>query len=388
MQLKDNILKMYLLQAVLWFMVAMPIIVLFFQEHGLTLTEVMLLQSIYSISVAFFEIPSGYIADLFGRKHTIVLGTIFSFSGYLVFSFYSGFYAFSVAQILVGIGGSLMSGSGSALLYDTLLEKGDENTYTKIEGRSYAIGNFSEAAAGVLGGFLAVTSIYLPIYVQTGILFFSIPIALSLVEPTMHEKEKIEKSISAILGIVKFAMMDNKKLRWLIIYSSAMGVATLTVAWFAQPFFKEIGVPLVYFGILWAGLNFSAGLTSFNSHRLYKKYKDYNLLIYLSLSMITLLITLGYNISFFGLSIICAIYLLRGVITPILRNEININTTSNKRATVLSIRSFIIRISFAISAPILAYIAENYSLTNSFYILAMLVGFLSLLSSYKLTRLD
>ena len=121
MQLKHNILKMYLLKAVLWFMVAMPIIVLFFQEHGLSLTQVMPLQAIYSFSVALFEVPSGYIADLFGRKKTIVISTIFAFIGYLVFSFYGGFYAFAIAQILVGISGSLMSGSDSALLYDTLL---------------------------------------------------------------------------------------------------------------------------------------------------------------------------------------------------------------------------------------------------------------------------
>ena len=198
-------------------MVAMPIIVLFFQEHGLSLTEVMIIQAIYSLSVAMFEIPSGYIADLFGRKHTIVLSTIFSFSGYLVFSFFGGFYAFAAASTLVGIGGSLISGSDSALLYDTLLETGDKKTYTKIEGRNYAIGNFSEATAGILGGFLAVSSIYLPIYEQTGILFLSIPIALTLVEPTMHEENKIERSYKAIFGVVKFAMVENAKLRWLII---------------------------------------------------------------------------------------------------------------------------------------------------------------------------
>ena len=173
MLLRHNILKMYLLKAVLWFMVAMPIIVLFFQEHGLTLTEVMILQSIYSFSVALFEIPSGFIADVFGRKRTIVLSTIFTFIGFLVFSFFGGFYAFAIAQVLVGIGGSLMSGSDSAIIYDTLLETNSKTTYTKIEGRTYAIGNFSEAFAGILGGFLAVGSIYMPIYVQTFILFFS-----------------------------------------------------------------------------------------------------------------------------------------------------------------------------------------------------------------------
>ena len=387
MQLRHNIFKMYLLKAVLWFMVAMPIIVLFFQEHGLTLTEVMILQSIYSFSVALFEIPSGFIADVFGRKRTIVLSTIFTFIGFLVFSFFGGFYAFAIAQVLVGIGGSLMSGSDSAIIYDTLLETNSKTTYTKIEGRTYAIGNFSEAFAGILGGFLAVGSIYMPIYVQTSILFFSIPIAFTLIEPSMHKENKLDRSFKAVLEVVKFAMVDNQKLKWLIIYSSAIGVATLSMAWFAQPFFKSINIPLAYFGILWAVLNFSAGLTSFNAHLLDKKDNNYKILFYLALSMLTSFIFLGYNASVFGLIFILFIYLLRGLVTPILRNEINENTTSNKRATVLSIRSLIIRISFAISAPILGYIADNYSLAISFYGLAIVVGFFSILSAIKLYRI-
>jgi MFS family permease len=378
---------MYLLKAVLWFMVAMPIIVLFFQEHGLTLTEVMILQSIYSFSVALFEIPSGYIADIFGRKKTIVLSTIFTFIGFLVFSFFGGFYAFAIAQVLVGIGGSLMSGSDSAIIYDTLLETNSKNTYTKIEGRSYAIGNFSEAFAGILGGFLAVGSIYMPIYVQTSILFFSIPIAFTLIEPTMHKENKLDRSFKAVLEVVKFAMVDNQKLKWLIIYSSAMGVATLSMAWFAQPFFKSINIPLAYFGILWAVLNFSAGITSFNAHQFDKKDNNYKMLFYLALAMPISFLFLGYNASVFGLIFILLIYLLRGIITPILRNAINENTTSNKRATVLSVRSLIIRISFAITAPILGYIADNYSLAISFYGLAIAVGFFSILSAIKLNRI-
>jgi len=386
-QLRHNILKMYLLKAVLWFMVAMPIIVLFFQEHGLTLTEVMILQSIYSFSVALFEIPSGYIADIFGRKKTIVLSTIFTFIGFLVFSFFGGFYAFAIAQVLVGIGGSLMSGSDSAIIYDTLLETSSKTTYTKIEGRSYAIGNFSEAFAGILGGFLAVGSIYMPIYVQTSILFFSIPIAFTLIEPTMHKENKLDRSFKAVLQVVKFAMVDNQKLKWLIIYSSAMGVATLSMAWFAQPFFKSINIPLAYFGILWAVLNFSAGITSFNAHQLDKKDNNYKILFYLSLAMPISFLFLGYNSSVFGLIFILLIYLLRGIVTPILRNAINENTTSNKRSTVLSVRSLMIRISFAISAPILGYIADNYSLAISFYALAIVVAFFSILSAIKLNRI-
>ena len=387
MHLRHNIIKMYFLKGVLWFMLSMPIIVLFFQEHGLSLTEIMTLQAIYSFTVALFEIPSGYLADFFGRRTCIILSSIFSFLGYLFFCFYSGFYFFLIAQVLLGIAGSLISGSDSALIYDTLIQIDKKNTYTKIEGKNYAIGNFSEAIAGIFGGFLAVTSLYLPVYIQTVVLFLSIPIAFTLVEPKFKKGNRIDRSFKFISDVVKYALVDSAKLKWLIIFSSAMGLATLSIAWFAQPFFTIINLPLAYFGVIWALLNFSTGITSYNSH-LFFLSKNYKFLMYISILMCFSYFALGLNMSYFGLIFIFSIYLLRGVMTPFLRNEINVNTTSDKRATVLSIRSFIIRISFAIFAPILGYIAENYSLSFSFYFLSLFVGMFSLLSSYKLIKLD
>ena len=112
------------------------------------------------------------------------------------------------------------------------------------------------------------------------------------------------------------------------------------------------------------------------------------MLIYLALAMLISFLLLGFNITAFGLVFVVLIYLLRGIVTPILRNAINENTHSNKRATVLSIRSFIIRISFAISAPVLGYIADHYSISYSFYAIALIVGVFSILAAIRLFNLD
>jgi len=378
MHLKSNINKMYLLKAVKWFMIIMPIIVLFFEEHGLSLTQIMILQATYSFTVALFEIPSGFFADIYGRRLSLFYGSIFIFIGYLIFSFFSGFNEFFVAEIFLGIGGSLVSGADSAIIYDTLLELKEDEDYTKIEGRNYGIGNVSEGIAGILGGFLALTSLDLPVYIQTFVMFFSIPISYSLIEP--KSSYKLAKSLNSILLIVKETFLDNKKLKWYIIYSSAMGIGTLSIAWFVQPFLIELQTPLVYYGIIWASLNIIAGITSYYSYL----FNNNNLLIYISLLMIISFICLGLNITIYGLIFIVLIYIIRGVITPNLRNLININSTSEKRATVLSLRSFMIRISFAIIAPILGYITDNYNISYVFYVLAIIVGLTSLLAVYKL----
>ncbi|MFL2574811.1 MAG: MFS transporter [Flavobacteriales bacterium] len=378
MNLKHNIIKLYLLKAVKWFMIVMPIIVLFFESKGLSLTQIMILQGTYSLFVALFEIPSGFFADIYGRKNSLVIGSIFLFLGYLIFSFFSGFNEFLFAEILLGIGGSLISGADSAILYDTLLEIKEEDEYTKIEGRTYAIGNFSEGIAGVLGGFLAMTSLNMPVYIQTIVMFLSIPIAMTLVEP--KSSYKLAKSFSSIITVVKDTFIYQRKLRWYIVYSSSMGIATLSIAWFVQPFLMEIDTPIIYYGIIWAFLNFTAGITSYYSYL----YNNHNLLIYISLIMITSLILLGFNISYYGLIFIILIYLLRGIITPKLRHLININSTSERRATVLSLRSFVIRISFAVIAPVLGYISDSSDLSLVFYVLASIVGFSSLLAAFKL----
>ena len=378
MNLEGNINKMYLLKAVKWFMIVMPIIVLFFEKHGLSLTQIMILQATYSFTVAILEIPSGFFADIYGRRLSLFYGSILTFIGYLIFSFFSGFNEFFIAEILLGIGGSLISGADSALIYDTLLQLKKDEDYTKVEGKNYGIGNVSEGIAGVIGGFLAITSLDLPVYIQTFVLFFSIPISYSLVEP--ESSYKLAKSIKSIWLVVKETFFEKNKLKWYIIYSSSMGIGTLSIAWFVQPFLIEIETPLFYYGIIWAGLNIITGITSYYSYL----FKNKNLLIYISFVMVISFILLGYNISMYGLIFIVFIYLIRGIITPTLRNLININSTSERRATVLSLRSFIIRISFAIIATILGYITDYSDISFVFYSLAMIVGLSSILAVYKL----
>ena len=394
MQLKHNILKLYLLKGFLWFMVSMPIIVLFFQENGLTLMEVMILQSVYSLTVAITEIPSGYIADYFGRKNSIILSTLFIFIGYLIFSNYSGFEIFILAEFLVAIGGSLMSGADSAIMYDTLLEIKQEEKYTEVEGKTYAIGNFSEGIAGLFCA--ALVYIYVledeqlifPVQIQTLIVFFCIPIAISLVEPSLNNKNKIEKGFSSILKVVRFSLFENIKLKWLIIYSSIMGVATLSAAWLSQPFFKSIEIPIFYYGILWAALNFTAGISSYRSHKTEKKYNVNILLMNLGLFMSISFLLVYLFPNYFGLVFIFIIYYLRGIVTPILKNQINLNTESNIRATVMSVRSFVLRISFAIIAPILGLMADNKGISDSFLLLSILIIIFSSISIFRLRKIS
>tara|TARA_B100000902_G_scaffold398712_1_gene466534 strand:+ start:6929 stop:8053 length:1125 start_codon:yes stop_codon:yes gene_type:complete len=367
-------------------MLAMPIIVLFFQDKGLTLFQIMILQSIYSITLSLSEIPSGYMSDYFGRKNTIIVSSIFTFIGYLIFSYLHTFEHFILAQILIALGGSLMSGSDSALMYETLIEIKNEENYTKYEGRSYAVANFSESIAGLISIPLITISLNLPIHIQTFVLFFCIPVSISLIEPT--KKDMYNKSNVSIKKALNFSLIKNLKLKWLIIYSSIIGVATLSAAWMAQPFFKNLDVPLVYYGILWSALNFTAGIGSFRSHNLEKKYNHNKLILILGLSVGISFFFISLNPNYYGILFFFIIYLLRGYLTPFLKNQINNESYSEIRATVLSIRSFILRITFAIIAPLLGYLSDNNKMSFSFLLMSILILIVIVFSFIKIKKLN
>ena len=86
--------------------------------------------------------------------------------------------------------------------------------------------------------------------------------------------------------------------------------------------------------------------------------------------IITIIIPLGYialsqTISYWGIAILFVFYTFRGFATPILKDYINQLTDSNVRATVLSVRNFVIRIFFAIIGPFIGWYTDMVSLQNA-----------------------
>ena len=143
----------------------------------------MVIQAVYSVSIAIIEIPSGYVADIIGRKNSMIIGTAFGTLGMIVYTFSFGFWGFLAAALSLGIGQSFVSGSDTALMYDSLAELDRKDDFVKFEGRSIAFGNFAEAIAFIIGGFLAELSLRTPFYYQSVIAFLGFIVALLLIEP-------------------------------------------------------------------------------------------------------------------------------------------------------------------------------------------------------------
>lgn len=358
--MQRNLIALYLVKLSKWFTLVMPIIVLFYEEHKLGLQDVFILKSVYSVAAVALEVPSGYLADVWGRKRCIVAGCVLFFGGYLCYSLTSTFAAFLVAEILLGIGQTMINGADSALLYDTSVHHGRENLYLRYEGRITMIGNFAEAVAGIFGGLLAVYSLRYPFYAQAVVAFVGIPAAMALRE--YAPANKVQSPWEEILRILRYSLVTNKKLCCNIMYSGIIGAATLTMAWFVQPVLMQLETPTEWYGIIWTVLNLTVGVAALYSDRVEQLF-GMNKMNILILSVIAGgYVALAYNLTYVGLGILLLFYIFRGFATPILKGYINQMTFSEMRATVLSIRNFVIRLMFAAIAPFIGWLNDMYSL--------------------------
>ncbi len=332
------------------------------------MTEIFWLQSIFSITILLLEIPSGYFADKFGRKISIILGPIFIFLGFLFYGFWWTFWQFAFINILLWIGTSFISGADSALLYDTLIELKREKEYQKIEGFYFAITGYSEATAAVIGWFLA--SIYMQelFFAQAAILFFLIPLAFTIKEPKI-KKEQIHKKTAGIHTIVKFALNDHKEIKWLIFYAGFLWTSILVTSYFSQPFWQHIGIPISLFWVLWAGLSAVCGIFAHFAPKFEKYVGRKNALILLIIFPFLGYLGLGIFQNYIWSTIFLLFFMFSFAISiPVIRDYINHLTTSNIRATVLSIQSMVEKLIFATVGPFIGWSLDAFSFREAFFI--------------------
>ncbi len=372
-----NIYYLYIIKLSKWLMLVMPIVALFYNENGLTDFDIFLLQAIYSISVAILEIPSGYMADIVGRKKSLILGSILGTLGYVIYSFSTTFTGFLSAEIILGFGGSLISGADSALLFDSLTATRKQHRYLQFEGRITSLGNFAETGAAICGGVIAAFLSYRAVYIsQAAIAALAIPASLLLLEPK-RDKHHSRPGFSHIISVCNNAVFTNKQLSSSIHLSSIAGIATLCMAWTAQVYFVTQGFDEITITPLWVTLNLTVAVIAAFAAITIKLLGNRTALLLIIFYIPAAYILLGWLPLVPALLSLYLFYSVRGYATPLLKDLINQNCDSSSRATVLSIRNLFVRFGFALLGPSIGWMSNSFSLSTGL----VLAGFVLLLFS-------
>jgi len=203
---------------------------------------------------------------------------------------------------------------------------------------------------------------------------------LTLVEPVLAGRERRTSGFRDIIGIVNKILFEKSDLRFNLLSSSMIGATTLLMAWFAQPLFEKMLLPLALFGTVWTVLNLITGGSSILAHRIEKKLGESGTLKVMAVLIPALMMVSGIVPDFAILPLLACFYFLRGIATPVLKDYINKHTGSEMRATVMSLRDLTIRIFFALLAPMAGWTTDHYSLGAGLALSGAVILSLSLLA--------
>jgi len=354
---KYNFIKF--LKSMLFFI---PILVLFFQDKGLSMSEILLIQSIYSIFVVVMEIPTGILADKFGHKNSIIL-SLFSFTlGIGMYYISSSFILFLIAELCMGLGTSLFSGSSDSFLFGSLKKLGREKEFKKINGRSFNYALVGYFISSFLGGFIA-DYYSLDIVVLITLLFFIVAFlfSLSLVDPNAKDRKSKLSFIETFQESSKFVFKD-KHIFWMFLFFCIFMMFNLTIEWFYQPYLQFINLDLKYFGLVFSIMALSAMPISHYSHLIEERLGFKKSILLVTILLLTLFIGLYSINSYWSILFIVMVPSMKIFLTLITTDFLLKKVSHEISATVVSFFSMGKQFFFALFAPFLGYLFDIYGL--------------------------
>ncbi|MBN2111638.1 MFS transporter [Candidatus Woesearchaeota archaeon] len=385
MSYRSNIWKMYLFKFFRNLHFIGAVLVPFYTDWGgISFTQIMILNSFFLISIFFMEIPTGAVADYFGRKASLILAALVTAVATFVYSLIPNFYMFLLGEFLWGAGYALMSGADEALVYDSLKKGRAEKKSKKIFARfnSFEIGAIMIAAP--IGSAIAAY-----IGLRYTMMFMAFPmliaaaVGITLKEPKTKKKVESARYINLLVGGVKY-FKNHRELKILAFDRISIAIFVFMVIWIYQPLLKELNVPLVYFGFVLAGMSV-VQVIFLNSHSILEKIfgskKRY--LLYSALISGALFILLGLSnsvpLTIIMLLAVASFGLTRHVL---FQSYMNKYIESYNRATVISAISMIDRFCRALVYPLIGLIVE-VSLRYAFFFLGAVIIVFALVSKVE-----
>lgn len=384
--LTSNIPKAYFLRWVTWSFPYVPTFTVFITENDLTLSHVFYLKMILSIVALTLEIPSGYFADYFGRRTSIMIGGGWSLLGLLIYFFGKTFPVFILGEICIGIGKSLVSGADVALVYDSLAEMDETEHYHHHESKLSSCAGYSEALGGIVGGALASFGIANP-YLFQGVLtvLFCIS-AFHLVEPNRDSPKSAGNTFSDFWKSIRFTIYESREVAWLNLYSGVTGVSSFAMVWLSQLYMKELTLPLFGFGLVWFFLHVLLGYSAQKGIVLVNTLGEKVFLIGVSAIVPAMYLLMSFGIHWLGLLCVAVVYSARGLRAPLLRKMINNRVPSDIRATVLSVNRFTASLFFILLTPIMSYANSVWGNTGVFIVPGILVAIGTVVTVWGMVR--
>jgi len=370
---ESNIWKYYIFMFIASFEVTAAIYVLYMLQNELSMTLVMFLEVIFIVGTIILQIPAGAFADFYGRKKSITISILASGIAFMIYGIGSTFQVYLFASLAMSISFAFWFGASSAFLYDTLKQAKKEKLYPKVLGIVGFIDVTVLSVAALIGTAIAPFIGYKNLfYISASFFILAALITLSFKEPKRSTKLKDVKYFMHIKQALYFAW-THKIIRNLIIYFSLFGAMT-HLAWFIlQPYYDAFKISSIFIGIGLFAYFMPFGIGMLLAEKIIPLFRP-KTLIYATLGISGICFAVMYfPFPLFSLLPLAIMSFVSGIRNIIVDKEINLHTSSHRRATVISLQTFSKNIMYAAFAPLLGFSSDAIGINETILFIGLVL---------------
>jgi MFS family permease len=382
--MKRNIPLIYIISALMWARFFIPVIALFYIASQVPLEQFTIIMSIFAGVILLFEVPSGVLADLLGKKNTLLLSRAFYIVELYLLAFHNGFWIFLIAKIISGLGVSLSSGTDESLLYDTLKRLRQTKRFKKIIGIKITITTISMAVVFIIGGYLFSMHPKLP--AKASIPFVAIGFFLTFFLKEPYKSSKKANLVNAYIhlkeGLIYF--WNHSYVKYLVFYSFPIFAAISISLTISSAYFQKILIPISLIGVVAFAVSLITALASKKADYIEERLGQKKSLRSIQIALVVGVFLISLMINYIGVVFYLIIGAVQGFYDVIISQYTNEHIETSHRATMLSIKNLFGNLGIFILFPVVGYITKFKSMNASFMFLGIfLIVCMILLFAYS-----
>lgn len=343
-------------------------------KAGVSPGQFMMAEAVFALTVVVMEVPSGWIADIWTRRLSMVAGLAFETVGFVILWAMQNVWHLLIGQVVVGVGVSLISGTASALLYDSLLEARMTKAYRRLEGLRHGVGLYAVGASSIVGALLYAVSPDLVMAMTVAAVGGSAVLSLFLYEPQRATMPVQGNPVRDVLVALDQGVRKDPYLGRFMVLAAVMFGVTNAAFWTQQPYYMALGLPVSLFGLFSAGGHLCGGLGAQMAHCFERHLRVRSLMLMILVWLCAAYLVSGALPGLWGAFLLMSGGLAYGIGFPIVNDEINKRVSSARRATMLSVASLAMRLVFVVLGLGLGGVMDRYGVA---LVLIALAGILA-----------
>ena len=373
-----------------------PVFTLLYLDYGLTLSQFAMLNVVWAATIVLAEVPSGAFADTLGRKKLVVLSSVVMFIEITMIAVVPTsdsslvFIVFLINRILSGLAMALASGADEALAYDTLKEQGKEEAWPRVLQVQLRISSSVGIFVTLLGaamydvnfmanifhtlGLAAPEStkdlMRIPVYATLFVAMIAIYSAINMRE----EKKVLPSNQTKLATTITSLKLTATTAKWvlatpyvlfILLYYSLFEHTSRMFLTMNSQYYRAIDIPIIYFGLIGAGISLLQILLAGQSRRLAESMAPKKFIVVMGLAAMATYYWISLGWSIYGVIPALTLIFITMTMNIFISYHLNKKTESHNRATVLSFKGLMFNLGYGSIGTLYAYyyklVSQNYS---------------------------